>query len=122
MSDDFLKVARQEVKDELVRLNQALSNCKNDEHIFVNSEQIELHLHKIRGLAPMMGQDKVGEIAKTGDIILKHIINNGSLKGSYVIIVEAIKMMTNLFNGHNINDVDDFKDRIRIAFPEISKW
>ncbi|TLX84738.1 MAG: hypothetical protein E6K98_01870 [Thaumarchaeota archaeon] len=122
MSDDFLKVARQEIKDELDRLDQVLSNCNNDEHIFVNSEQIELHLHKIRGLAPMMGQDKVGEIAKTVATVLKHIINNGVLKGSYIIIIEAIKKMTNLFNGHNINDVDDFRDRVRIAFPEISEW
>src|SRR5207245_10152072 len=113
MSDDFLKVARQEIKDELDRLDQVLSNCNNDEHIFVNSEQIELHLHKIRGLAPMMGQDKVGEIAKTVATVLKHIINNGVLKGSYIIIIEAIKKMTNLFNGQNIKEEENYKKRIR---------
>ncbi len=122
MSDDFLKVARQEIKDELDRMERIISNCKNDEHIFMNSEQIELHLHKIKGLAPMMGQDKVGEIATTCDTVLKHIISKGILKGSYVIIVGAIKKMTNLFNGHNINDIDDFRDQVRTAFPEISEW
>src|SRR5712692_548294 len=107
MSDDFHKVARQEIKDELDIMERIISNCKNDEHIFMNSEQIELHLHKIRGLAPMMGQDKVGEVAKTCDIVLKHIINKGILKGSYVVIIRAIEKMTNLFNGDNINDIDD---------------
>jgi len=122
MSDDFRKVARQEIKDELDRMERIISNCKNDEHIFMNSEQIDLHLHKIKGLAPIMGQDKVGEIATTCDTVLKHIINKGILKGSCVIIVGAIKKMTNLFNGHNINDIDDFRDRVHTAFPEISEW
>jgi chemotaxis protein histidine kinase CheA len=122
MSDDFLKVARQEIKDELDLLEQVISNCKNDDHIFMNSEQIEVHLHKIKGLAPMMNQKKIGEIAKTSDAILNHIINTGTLKGSYTIIVGAIEKMTNLFNGNNINDVNDFRDQVRAAFPEISEW
>ena len=70
----------------------------------------------------MMGQDKMGEIAKAGDIILKHIIDNGILDGSYNIIVDASNKMIRLLNNQNNDDIDSFIDRMQNSFPEIVDW
>ena len=122
MSDDFLKAARQEIQADLDGLEQVLSSCRNDEHIFKNSKRIEGHLHKIKGLASMMGQDKIGEVAKASDIILRHIMDNGTLDGSYTIIVEAANKMIHLLNNQNGDDIDNFIDMMQNSFPEIVDW
>ena len=122
MSDEFLKAARQEIRADLDGLEEVLSSCRNDEHIFKNSKRIEQHLHKIKGLAPMMGQDKMGEIAKASDIILRHIMDNGILDGSYTIIVEAANRMIRLLNNQNGDDIDNFIDRMQNSFPDIADW
>jgi len=82
MSDEFLRVAKQEIQTELNGLEQIIALCNNDEHLFANSQSIEGHLHKIKGLAPMIGQEEVGEIAKISDNIIKHIINEGVPSGA----------------------------------------
>ncbi|NHI03686.1 hypothetical protein DYY67_0756 [Candidatus Nitrosotalea sp. TS] len=81
MSDEFLKVARQEIQLELDELERIVLHCDSDEHIFKNSQNIKAHLHKIKGLAPMMGQEKIGELAKTSDSILGYIVSKGPLPG-----------------------------------------
>ena len=122
MSDEFLKAARQEIQVDLDGLEQVLSSCRNDEHIFNNSKRIEGHLHKIKGLAPMMGQDKIGKVAHVSDIILKHIMDNGTLDGSYTIIAEAVNKMIHLLNNQNNDDIDNFIATMQNSFPEIADW
>ncbi|SRR5579885_33817 len=97
MSDEFLKVARQEVQSEIEKLERIVSHCNNDEHIFKNSQNIKEHLHKIKGLAPMIGHEKVGEIARTSDNILKHITSKGALPGSCHAIAKAVEDMKKYF-------------------------
>src|SRR5690349_14889821 len=101
MSDNFLKIARQEIQEELEGLKQILLQCNSDTDISNSGNKIEKHLHKIKGLAPMMGQNDVGEIAKLNDAILKHVIENGMLSGTYQIISESILMMQEIFNDTN---------------------
>jgi chemotaxis protein histidine kinase CheA len=72
MSDEFLRVARQEIQSEIDSLEDIFLGCTNDEQLYEKSRDVEKHMHKIKGLAPMMGQEKVGEIARISDIILKH--------------------------------------------------
>ena len=122
MSNKFIKAARQEMQADFDGLEQVLSSCKNDEHVFKNSQRIEGHFHKIRGLAPMMGQDKIGKIAKTIDIVLKYIMGNGRQDGSYLIIVEAKNKMIHLLNNQNSDDIDSFIDMIQDSFPNIVDW
>ena len=122
MSDEFLKAARQEIRADLDGLGQVLSSCRNDEHIFNNSKRIEGHFHKIKGLAPMMGQDKIGEVAHASDMILKHIMYNGTLDGSYTIIAEAANKMIHLLNNQNNDDIDNFIATMQNSFPEIADW
>ena len=94
-----MRIARREIQIELERLESIIMHCKNDEQIFKNSKDIESHLHKIKGLAPMMGEEIIGEIAKISDTIMKHIIEHGSSGGSYKFIVESIESMIKLFKG-----------------------
>lgn len=119
MSDNFHKIARQEIQEELDNLKQILLQCNNDNDIFNNGDKIERHLHKIKGLAPMMDQNNVGEIAKLNDIILRHVIENGVLSGTYQIISESLQMMQEIFNDTNKKGIDEFKIKIHGTFSHI---
>jgi chemotaxis protein histidine kinase CheA len=120
MSDEFFRVAQHEIQAELDRLEQVIIGCSNDLHIFQNSKQIEEHLHKIKGLAPMMGQEMVGEVAKTADAVIKYIIDHGSLTGSYEFILETIENMKDLFSGQRSTNLSDLRKKAREMFPQIS--
>lgn len=120
MSNEFLRIAKQEIQTELDKLQEISIYCNNDEQIFQNSKDIEGHLHKIKGLAPMIGQDIVGEIAKIADVVMKHIIENGSLIGSCKFTLATIENMKNLFNKQQNFDIDDFRKTVRQMFPQIS--
>lgn len=119
MSDEFLKVARQEIQSEIDSLNEIFLTCTNDEQLYEKSIEIERHMHKIKGLAPMMEQEKVGQIARISDIILKHIANHGTLKGSHEITMEAVKIMSSLFSGHANIQIDDFRKHVIDSCPQI---
>ena len=70
MSDEFTAQATKEINEELEQNYFTSSySCQNDEDITNKSSDIEKHLHKIKGLAPMMKQDKVGELASLNDDI-----------------------------------------------------
>ena len=120
MSDEFLKVARQEVQSEIDELKEIFMSCTNDEQFHNRSKDIEKHMHKIKGLAPMMGQESVGEIARIGDIILKHVINHGVLKGSHDIILKSVQRMGHLFSGDANIETDDFRKQVRDTYPNIT--
>ena len=117
MSDKFLKVARQEIQSEIDSLNEIFLTCINDEQLYEKSIEIGKHMHKIKGLAPMMEQQKVGEIARISDIVLKHVASHGTLKGSHKITTEAVKIMSGLFNGHANIQTDDFRKRVMDTCP-----
>lgn len=119
MSDEFQKIARQEIQSDLDGLNNIIVECIDDEYFFKKIKNIEKHMHNIKGLAPMMSQEKVGEIARISDVILKYIINQGTLNGSQEIIFEAIQRMSLLFNG-NINlEIEDFRKKVMNTYPNI---
>jgi len=119
MSDNFLKIARQEIQAELDSLQQILIQCNDDKDISNNGNKIEKHLHKIKGLAPMMGQNNVGEIAKINDSIINHIIENGTQNGTYQVMSESLQIMQEIFNDTNKKDTEEFKNKIRKNFSHI---
>lgn len=120
MSDEFLKVARQEIQVEIDSMKQVFVKCVNDEQLYNKSRDIERHMHKIKGLAPMMGHEKVGEIARISDIILKHVTNHGILKNSQKIIFEAVQRMDSLFNEKETDEIDSFRKKIIDTYPDIT--
>ena len=119
MSDEFLGVARQEIQTELNGLEQIIALCDNDERLFANSQSIEEHLHKIKGLAPMIGQEEIGEIAKVSDNILRHIINEGVLPGSYFFMLKIIDDMKKILQGFDAYDISKFKKLTCEKFPAV---
>ncbi len=119
MSDEFLRVARQEIQSEIDSLKDIFLVCTNDTQIYEKSTDIEKHMHKIKGLAPMMEQEKIGEIARISDIILKHIASQGVLKGSHGTISHAVQKMSGIFDGQTSVDTDDFKKTVKDAYPQI---
>jgi len=119
MSDNFHKIARQEIQEELDHIREILLQCKNDNDISTYGNKIEKHLHKIKGLAPMMGQNDVGDIAKLNDVIIKHVIEKGMLIGGYQIISESFHMMQEIFNDTSEKNTDEFKTKIRNTFSHI---
>lgn len=120
MSDEFQKVARLEIQLELDGLNEVFLEYIDDKQFFEKIKDIEKHMHKIKGLAPMMGQEKIGEIARISDIILKHIINQGALKGSQEMIFEAVQRMSFIFNGDTNIETDDFRKQVMDTYPDLT--
>ena len=119
MSDNFIKIARQEIQAELDSLQRILIQCNDDKDISNNGNKIEKHLHKIKGLAPMIGQNNVGEIAKINDSIIRHIIENGTQSGTYQVMSESLQIMQEIFNDTNKKDTEEFKNKIRKNFSHI---
>ncbi len=119
MSEEFLRMARQEIQSEINSLNEIFLTCTNDEQLYEKSIEIEKHMHKIKGLAPMMEQEKMGEIAKISDLVLKYVSDHGTLKGSHKITSDAVKIMSGLFTGQVTIQVDDFKRQVRESCPQI---
>lgn len=122
MSDEFLRMARQEIQSEMDNLKKILLSCTNDEQLYEESGNIEKHMHKIKGLAPMMEQGKMGEFAKISDMLVKHISSHGVLDGSHDIILDAIKKMASLFDGQTNINIDDFKKHVKSRYPGIFEF
>jgi len=120
MSEEFLKVARQEIQSEIDSLNEIFLTCTNDEQLHEKSIEIAKHMHKIKGLAPMMEQEKVGEVAKISDLVLKHVSSHGTLKGSHKITSDAVKIMFDLFSGQVNIQIDGFRKQVRESYPQIT--
>jgi len=115
MSDDFMETARKEIHEELDGIYSKLNSCKNDDEVFKKSHDIEKHLHKIKGLAPMMGQTKVGEISYLNDSLLKKIIEGYGIEGIYENLTESTKLMKNLMNDSTLN-IDKLKEKFKTKY------
>lgn len=97
MSEEFLRVAKKEVSDDITEIGNILLSCRADSDILKNAAQIEKHTHKIKGLAPMMGQNEIGNVAATLDALLKMVISERqipdlfqSIKKSHQFMLDAI--------------------------------
>ncbi len=110
MSDEFIKVATLEINDELSGIATILDICSNDVDIAKNSEKIEQQMHKIKGLAPMMGKENIGNLAKTLDSILKKIISGQKVDGFFEPLSTSIKQMAIAMD--NSQDLEEVQKKI----------
>ncbi len=97
MSKEFLRVAKKEVSDDIVEIGNLLQVCSDDSDISKNAAEIEKHTHKLKGLAPMMGQIEIGDIASVLDTLLKLTISGTvppdlfqAIKKSHQFMLDAI--------------------------------
>lgn len=81
MSDEFLRVAAQEINEELSHIESLIKQCNSDSDISNYCDNLEGHFHKIKGLAPMMGKKRIGKVAETLDDVLKQIVHGKNVVG-----------------------------------------
>jgi len=117
LSDEFTEQATKEIHEELEYNSQILKSCQNDEDISNKCSEIEKHLHKIRGLAPMMGQKKIGELASLNDELIKKILEGEKIKGIFETIKQSNKLMEDLMRDSTV-EIDDLKQTIKTKYAE----
>ena len=93
MSDEFLRLAAQEVNEEIFGLEEILSKCSDDASVSLKADNFEKHTHKIKGLAPMMGKESLGNLAANLDSILKKIIDGSKVDGIHAVLVQSVSSM-----------------------------
>lgn len=111
MSDEFLRVARKEVSEDIAEIGNLLKNCQNDSDVLKNAVDIEKHIHKLKGLAPMMGQEQIGDIAALVDKLLKVAISGKSIPGIYGTMKNSHSFMQNVL-GNSKTDFVSLKSEI----------
>ena len=117
MSDEFIKVATKEINDEIASINKILGSCKTDSDISKNSQTIERHIHKIKGLAPMMGKPGIGKIATLIDSLLNHLIDGKHIEGIFSTMIESSVFMNNSMNDSE-QKVDKIKQKIETKYSK----
>ena len=75
MSDEFLKVATAEINNEISEIQNILNSCQSSLDVSANAAKIQKSTHKIKGLAPMMGKEDLGNLSGLLDSLLKKIVN-----------------------------------------------
>lgn len=108
MSDEFFDVAKREINEELDALNDLLAGCKNDHDVVMIAPKLQNHTHKIMGLAPMMGKDPLGKVAKSTDSLLKKLVDVNT-KGVFSLLSEIFPFMMSLmiepeFDSKKVNE------------------
>lgn len=117
MSDEFIKVATKEINDEIASINKILKSCDTDSDISKNSQAIERHIHKIKGLAPMMGKPGIGIIAALNNSLLDNMVEGKNIEGIFSTITESIDFMSNSMNGSE-QKVDEIKQKIETKYSK----
>jgi len=117
LSDEFIKQATKEIYEELEHNSQILQSCQNDEDISNKCSEIEKHLHKIKGLAPMMGQKKIGELASLNDELIKKILEGEKIEGIFETIKQSNKLMKDLMRDSTV-EIDGLKQTIKTKYAE----
>ncbi|QLH09108.1 Hpt domain-containing protein [Candidatus Nitrosotenuis sp. DW1] len=100
MSEEFLRVAKKEVSDDIAEIGNLLRACSGDSDISKNAAEIEKHTHKIKGLAPMMGQIEIGDVASTLDALLKMAISGNMPPDLFHSIKKSHQFMLDTIDGH----------------------
>lgn len=117
MSDEFIKVSTQEINEEIALITKILESCNTDSDVSKNSQDIEGHLHKIKGLAPMMGKLGIGEIAALNDTLLNHIMEGQNIEGILTILNESTVFMNNFMNGSEQN-TNELKQKMETKYSK----
>ena len=117
LSDEFTMQATKEINEELEHNSQILKSCQNDEDIFNKCSEIEKHLHKIKGLAPMMGQQKIGELASLNGELIKKIVEGKKINGIFETINQSNKLMKDMLQDSTL-EIDDLKQIIKTKYSE----
>ena len=103
MSDEFIETATRELNEEIFELDKILSTCQNDANVFSSAEKFQKHTHKIKGLAPMMGKEDLGNFSAILDSILKKMMNGVTINGVFNVLSDSISSMKQCMSGPDYN-------------------
>ena len=117
MSDEFIRVATKEINEEIDSVAEILKSCNNNSSVIKKASLIEKHFHKIKGLAPMMGKEMIGEIATLNDSLLNHILDGKHLEGVYSILCESNSFMEQSIKNLDINSAE-LKQKIETNYSK----
>jgi len=117
LSDEFTEQAIKEIHEELEHNSQILKSCQNDDDISNKCPEIEKHLHKIKGLAPMLGQKKIGELASLNDELIKKILEGEKIEGIFETIKQSNKLMKDLMQDSTV-EIVGLKQTIKTKYAE----
>ena len=117
MSDEFIKVSTKEINEEIASIHKILKSCKTDSDISKNSQTIEGHIHKIKGLAPMMGKPEIGIISSLIDTLLNHTIEGKNIEGIFSTLIESTVFMTDSMTGAE-QKMDKIKQKIETKYSK----
>ncbi|HEY5736169.1 MAG TPA: hypothetical protein VIS47_06390 [Nitrosopumilus sp.] len=95
MSDEFLDVAKREINEEICGLESLLAICNDDHDVVEIISKFQKHTHKIMGVAPMMGNTSLGEVAKSLDSLLKKF-TDVDVVGVFSLLSEILPFMRSL--------------------------
>lgn len=112
MSDEFTKVATNEINEELKANSRILKLCNTDQDIIKNGLELRKHLHKIKGLAPMTGYNSIGELASINDSLIKKILNGEKIKGIFETVNQSNQIMNKLVQNPSLS-IDDITQTIK---------
>ena len=110
MSDEFIKLATKEINDEILGIGDILKTCNDDAKVFDDSDKLQKHTHKIKGLAPMMGKSSMGNLATVLDDTLKQIMAGKTPQGIFDLMTISHESMV-----QNMNDDSDLEPVIEKA-------
>jgi len=118
MSEEFKRVATKEVNEEITSISKILQDCNDDLSVTKKATMIQKHVHKIKGLAPMMGQEEIGVIAALNDKILKHLIEGNNLNDVFEILSESNNFMKNCMQDSRTL-FNELKQKIETKYSKI---
>ena len=111
MSDEFLKIATDEINDEISQIMTIVDTCHNGTELCQNSGEIQKSTHKIKGLAPMMGKEELGSLAALLDSVFKKIQNVPITNEMFSSLVSAVGEMKNSMIHPDYN-LDEIKQKV----------
>ena len=111
MSKEFLKIATDEINDEISQIQNIMSSCPTSLELCKNAVQIQKSTHKIKGLAPMMGKEELGILSALLDSIFKKISNTAITDEMFDLLINAVGEMQNSMT-HNDYDLNEIKQKI----------
>ena len=112
MSDEFIVIATKEVNDDIDSLENILKLCTNDVDVIQNSSNFQKHTHKIKGLAPMMGKESLGNLSSSLDDLFKKVIDGVNFDGIYDVLSQSFPLMKKSMNEDDV-DFDQINDKIK---------
>ncbi len=111
MSDEFIKIATEEINEEISELDKLLSTCQNDANIFSSADKFQQHTHKIKGLSPMMGKEELGSFSAILDSLLKKMIGGMTINGIFNDMRDSVSLMKQSMSEPDC-DLTEIKSRI----------